>query len=344
MVVETRSARAAVREGSLSPPRDPRGPAGIPMPDGRMEGVRLPPPPPVRTGLGGPSSPRPDLPSPHSSDGRSTLAHSPFARSRRQRPGKAPAMTSDDRPSTSQPRRGGRDRPRSPSVGDPYLPTADLHRTVSAVLEQMGVPIPTTSGRMAPQRHPLGPERPTGDVRVLDELDRRPSPRRGPYVQTPHPDRRCDDRPTQGGHSRDYRPDESGLRGARPYDDRCDYRGDHAPVVSASGAQDHGYPDRRVDPPRPVSIITMASTPPALEETCVAAETTTPDRSIPAMIVIFPSAHHRARTTTTPTIGSMTTGITPARHDISTTIEISTTDVMTPIVVERTIAFVCRRA
>ena len=251
MVVETCCARAAVREGSLSPPRDPRGPARIPMPDGGMEGVRLPPPPPVRTGLGGPSSPRPDLPSPHSSDGRSTRAHSPFARSRRQRPGKAPAMTTDDRPSTSQPRRGGRDRPRSPSVGDPYLPTTDLHRTVSAVLEQMGVPIPSTSGRVAPQRHPLGPERPTGDVRVLDELDRRPSPWRGPYAQAPHPDRRYEDRPTQGGHSRDYHPDESGLRGARPYDDRCDYRGDRAPVVSAYRAQDHGYPDRRVDPPRP---------------------------------------------------------------------------------------------
>ena len=109
-----------------------------------------------------------------------------------------------------------------------YLPTADLHRTVSVVLEQMGDPIPSTSGRLAPQRHPLGPERPTGDVRVLDELDRRPSPRRGPYMQTPHPDRRYDDRPTQGGHLRDYRPDESGLRGARPYDDRCDYRGDRA--------------------------------------------------------------------------------------------------------------------
>ena len=96
--------------------------------------------------------------------------------------------------------------------------------------------------------------------------------------------------------------------------------------------------------PAPVIIITMASTPPALEETCVAAETTTPDRSIPAMIVIFPSAHHRARITPTPTIGSTTTGVTPARHDIFMTIEISTTDVMTPIVVERTIAFGCRRA
>ena len=171
MVVETRSALAVVREGSLSPPRDPRGPAGIPMPDGGMEGVRLPPPPPVRTGLGGPSSPRPDLPSPHSSDGRSTRAHSPFARSRRQRSGKAPAMTTDDRPSTSQPRRGGRDRPCSPSKGEPHFSSAELHRTLSAVLEQMGVPIPSTSGRMAPQRHPLGPERPTGDVRVLDEWD-----------------------------------------------------------------------------------------------------------------------------------------------------------------------------
>ena len=94
----------------------------------------------------------------------------------------------------------------------------------------------------------------------------------------------------------------------------------------------------------PVTPITRASTPPALEETRIAAETTIPDRSIPAMIVIFPSAHHRARTTPTPTIGSTTTGITPARHDIFMTIEISTTDVMTPIVVERTIAFGCRRA
>ena len=105
-----------------------------------------------------------------------------------------------------------------------------------------------------------------------------------------------------------------------------------------------GIPTAKSIHPAPVSIIAMASTPPALEETCVAAETTIPDRSIPAMIVVFPSAHHRARTTPTPTIGSMTTGITPARHDISTTIEISTTDVMTPIVDERTITFVCKRA
>ena len=94
----------------------------------------------------------------------------------------------------------------------------------------------------------------------------------------------------------------------------------------------------------PVIPITRASTLPALEETSIAAETTTPDRSIPAMIVIFPSAHLRARTTPTPMIGSMTTGITPARHDIFMTIEISTTDVMIPIVVERTTAFGCRRA
>ena len=105
-----------------------------------------------------------------------------------------------------------------------------------------------------------------------------------------------------------------------------------------------GIPTAESTHPAPVIIITMASTPPAPEETCVAAETTIPDRSIPTMIVIFPSAHHRARTTPTPTIGSMTTGITPARHDIFMTIEISTTDVMTPIVVERTIAFGCRRA
>ena len=96
--------------------------------------------------------------------------------------------------------------------------------------------------------------------------------------------------------------------------------------------------------PALVIIITMASTPPALEETCVAVETTTPDQIIPAMIVIFPSAHHRAQTTQTPTIGSTTAGVTPARHDIFMTVEISTTDVMTPIVVERTIAFGCRRA
>ena len=67
MVVSTRSARATVREGSTSPPRDPRGPPGIPMPDDGVEGARLPPPPPVRIGLGGPTSPRPDPPSPHMS-------------------------------------------------------------------------------------------------------------------------------------------------------------------------------------------------------------------------------------------------------------------------------------
>ena len=94
----------------------------------------------------------------------------------------------------------------------------------------------------------------------------------------------------------------------------------------------------------PVIPITRASTPPALEETSIAAETTTLDRSIPAMIVMFPSARHRARTTPTPTIGSTTTGVTPARHDIFTTIEITTTGVMTPIADERTIAFGCRRA
>ena len=105
-----------------------------------------------------------------------------------------------------------------------------------------------------------------------------------------------------------------------------------------------GIPTAESIHPAPVIIITMASTPPALEETCVAAETTIPDRSIPAMIEIFPSAHHRARITPIPTIGSMTTGITPARHDIIMTIEISTTDVMTLIVAERTIAFGCRRA
>ena len=96
--------------------------------------------------------------------------------------------------------------------------------------------------------------------------------------------------------------------------------------------------------PAPVILIMMASTPPELEDTSIATKTTTPDRSIPAMIVIFPSARHRARTTPTPTIGITTTGVTPARLVISTTIETSTTDVMTLIVVVRTIALVCRRA
>ena len=242
MAVSTRSARATVREASTSPPRDPRGPPRIPMPDGGVEGVRPPPPPPppVRLGLGGPTSPRPDPPSPHSSDGRSTRAHSPFARPWRQHPRKAPDMTADDQPSTSQHRREGRDRPRSPSIGEPYYSQVDLHHTLSAVLEHMGVPLPSTSGRTAPQRHQLGPELPSGDVRVHDELDRRPSPWRGPYERTSYPDRRYDHRPIPGGHSRDYRPD----------DDRCDYQGDRVPVVPAYGAQDHEYPDRRADPPR----------------------------------------------------------------------------------------------
>ena len=169
MVVSTRSARATVREGSTSPPRDPRGPPGIPMPDGGVEGARLPPPPPVPIGLGGRTFPRPDPPSPHSSDGRSTRAHSPFARPRRQRPGKAPETTTDDRPSTSQHRRGGPDRPRSPSVGEPYLSSADLHRTVSAVLEQMGVPLPPHFG-------PHGP--PVTPARARAPIWRRPSARR----------------------------------------------------------------------------------------------------------------------------------------------------------------------
>ena len=233
MVVLTRSARAIVREGSTSPPRDPRGPPGILMLDGGVEGAHHPPLPPVRIGLGDLTSSRPDPPSPHSSDGQSTRAHSPFARPRRQRPRKAPDMTADDQPSTNQHQRGGRDRPRSPSIDEPYLSQADLHRTVSVVLEQMGVPLPSTLGRTAPQRHQLGPERPSSDVRVHDELDRRPSPRRGPYERTLYRDKRYDDRPTQGGHSRDYRPDESGLRGARPYDDRCDYQDYRAPIVPA---------------------------------------------------------------------------------------------------------------
>ena len=154
MVVETRSARAAVREGSLSPPRDPRGPAGIPMPDGGMEGVRLPPPPPVRTGLGGPTSPRPDPPSPPSSDGRSARAHSPFARPRRQRSGKAPAMTIDDRPSTSQPRRGGRDRPGSPSIGDPHLMEDHAHDQATARAEPDGARVLPRRSTRADARDP----------------------------------------------------------------------------------------------------------------------------------------------------------------------------------------------
>lgn len=91
----------------------------------------------------------------------------------------------------------------------------------------------------------------------------------------------------------------------------------------------------------PVIPITMASTPPALEETSVAAETTTPDRSAPVMIVMLISARHRARTTL---IGSMITGVTPAHIVARTTIETSTIDVTIPIVVVRTIALVCRRA
>ena len=87
--------------------------------------------------------------------------------------------------------------------------------------------------------------------------------------------------------------------------------------------------------PAPVIIFT---------ETCVAAETTIPDRSIPAMIVRFPSARHRAQTTPTPMIGSTIIGVTPARLVVSTKIETSRTDVMIPIVVVRTIALVCRRA
>ena len=102
MVVSTRSARATVREGSASPPRDPRGPPGIEMPDGRVEDVRPPSLPPVHLGLGGPTSPRPDPPSPYSSDGRSTLVHFPFARPRRQHLEKAPDMIVVDQPSTSQ--------------------------------------------------------------------------------------------------------------------------------------------------------------------------------------------------------------------------------------------------
>ena len=91
----------------------------------------------------------------------------------------------------------------------------------------------------------------------------------------------------------------------------------------------------------PVIPITTASTPPALEETSIAAETTTPDRSVPAMTVIFTGARRRARTTP---IGSMITGVTPARIVVRTTIETSTIDVTIPIVVVRTIALVCRRA
>ena len=249
-------------------------------------------------------------------------------------------MTTDDRPSTTHHRRGGRDRPRSPSVGEPYLSQTDLHRMVSAVLELMGVPLPPTSGRPAPNRHQLGPDCPSGDVRMHDELDRRPSPQGGPYERTPYPDRRYDDRPTQGGHSRDYCLDESDLRGARPDDDRCDYRGDRAPVVPAYRAKDHGTPIAEPTHRVPVIIITMAITPQALEETRSAAETTTLNRIIPAMIVMS----HRARTTPTPTIRSMTAGVTPARPVVNTTTETSTTDVIIPIVIVRTIALVCRRA
>ena len=153
MVVSTRSAGATVREGSMSPPRDPRGPPSIPMPDGRVEGAHLPPPPPVRIGLGGPTSQRPDPPSPHSSDGRSTRAQSSFANPRRQRPGKAPEVTINDRPSTSQHQRGGRDRPQLPSIGEPYLSPADLHRIVSTILEQMEF-----------RSHPLRAARPPSDT------------------------------------------------------------------------------------------------------------------------------------------------------------------------------------
>ena len=91
----------------------------------------------------------------------------------------------------------------------------------------------------------------------------------------------------------------------------------------------------------PVIPITTASTPPALEETSIAAETTTPDRSVPAMTEISTGARRRARTTP---IESMITGVTPARTVVRTTIETSTIDVKILIVVVRTIALVCRRA
>ena len=141
MVVVTQSARVAAREGSMSPPTYPRGPQGISMPDNGLEGVCPPPPPPIHLGQGDPTSPRPGPPSPHSSDGRTLGAHSPFTRPWRQRPRKAPNTSSDAQPSTSQPRRGGRDCLRLPSISNPYVTQADLHRMVSAVVERMRVPL-----------------------------------------------------------------------------------------------------------------------------------------------------------------------------------------------------------
>ena len=88
-----RSARATIREGSMSPPRDPSGPQGISMHDDEVEGVFPPPPPLIHLGQGDPTSLRPRPPTPHLCDGRTTRAHSPFTRPQRQRPRKAADMT-----------------------------------------------------------------------------------------------------------------------------------------------------------------------------------------------------------------------------------------------------------
>ena len=93
---------------------------------------------------------------------------------------------------------------------------------------------------------------------------------------------------------------------------------------------------------RHVTMITIARTsiPWALEETCIDVETTTPNLTIHAMIV----RPHHARTMTSPTIG-ITIADGHLVHPIVTTMsETSMTDVMTQIVVVRTIALACRRA
>ena len=145
-------------------------------------------------------------------------------------------------------------------------------------------------------------------------------------------------------HVINYHPDDSGTRGARPYDDQGDCRDDRAPAVPAYGAQDHGCPDRREDSPRHHDYYREDD-----YTTCIRGDPHQrgdydPRLDYHAMTVRPHHAHHHGRTTSSPTIKS-TIEDGPLVHPIITTMsETSMTDMMTQIVVVRTITLACRRA
>ena len=213
----------------------------------------------------------------------------------------------------------------------------------------MGVLLPSTFGCTAPQRYQPGLEHPSGDILVVE---RRPSPQRSPYERTLSP---TDDMMTDR-----LRATTQGTTDRMTHAQGVPVPMTIVTIIKVIEPQQSPHTDFRImgiliaKKTRHVTVITIARRriPQALKETRIDAETTTPGLTIHAMTVRPHHAHHCARTTLSPM-----TGITIANGPLvplppPPPPPLSSpwwsrpprpTNVMTQIVVVRTIALACRR-